>query len=408
MAAGQSPYRYGVPCRGVTGRIAALTILLQAVAGLPALASLQVAPAVVEAELAQGGRAGPVWVRNLSSGTAEAWVELVGLTHEPNGRPVFLDDPPSKATVAAVLRPSWERMSLGPGASAPLYFEVRPGPLPAALYAAAFIHTPVPTGTVRVSVLLLLSQPGAARPAGQGQPESWPPSCRVPPQADAEEAPVRVEAAWAEQERAGDPVQLVARVANRGPVHVRPRVMALICDRTGAVVGRALLVPAVVFPGAVRELRGAWAPALLPPGSYPMAVGPAGTPGQGWWESLLVVNGPYRLARVKGRMALLLGEKDAGRHVQAVLRNEGELALQGWLEVVVAAPGVPELRQRLDCPALQPGQQAVVALPGPTAGDAAGAHWRVRWVAHGQVVAEASASAPLPAVSAAMRGLGRP
>ena len=383
-----------------------VTLLVIAWPALRVSASLQVAPAVVEAPLEPGSTVGPVWVRNTGSQAAAVQVELVGLSHDPRGRPVFLTDPHFRGDIGRLLRPSWQSATVEAGEARPLHFQVTPAASGrASAYAAAWVQSAVPTGTLRVAVLLLLGDrvSGAglqAEPSGVGR---------------LEDGPLSVRAAWAEQRAAGAPVELVAEVFNGGAVHLRPRLLARVADERGRALGQALLGPALVLPGASRQLRGAWAPPLLPPGMYRVLLftsegATAGQPGP-LFETAFQVAAPYQVALAQGRVGLaLLGFDPSGRPaLQAVVHNGGLGPVAPLLELQVASDSGPIAATTVRGPLIPPGEQGAVVLPWPDRADAGRPHTAVvRWVDGGRTVAEASLTVWAALASAEPKGSGRP
>ena len=383
-----------------------VTFLVITSAAPGASASLQVAPAVVEAPLEPGSAVGPVWIRNTASRAAEVRVELVGLTHDPRGRPVFLTDPQVRSEIGRLVRPSWQSTTVDPGEARPLYFQVTPEASGrASAYAAAWVQSAVPTGTLRVAVLLLLggtasragletARSGGGLPAGES---------------------LAVRAAWAEQRAAGEPVELVAEVFNRGPAHLRPRLLARVVDERGRAVGEAFLGPGLVLPGASRQLRGAWAPPLLPQGRYRvLLLPPEGTatgPSSPLFEAAFQVTAPYQVALVQGRVELaLLGFDPSGRPaLQAVVQNAGSAPVAPLLQLQVTEEGGPIAATTLRGPLIPPGEQGAVVLPWPDTADAGKPHTAVvRWLDGGRTVAEASLAVWAALASAEPRGSSRP
>lgn len=382
-------------------------------------ASLQVAPAVVEAALEPGSTVGPVWIRNTASHPTRVQVELVGLTHDPRGRPLFLDDPQVRGEVSRLVRPSWSSASLEAGEARPLSFQVTPVAAGrGGVYAAALVQSAVPTGTLRVAVLLLLGGPsGGSGPADEAS---------VPATAFGDDA-LAVRAAWTEQRAPGEPVELVAEVFNAAGTHRRPRLMARIYDEAGRTLGETFLGPGLVLPGASRELRGAWAPPLLSPGRYRVvllpaehAVGPTGVrepsvTGEGRFSSLyetaFQVVAPYQVALVQGRVELaLLGVDPTGRPaLQAVVYNGGSTAVAPLLQLQVATHRGVVASTVVRGPAIAPGEQGAVVLPWPAKGEAAEPHTaRVRWLEAGRTVAEASLTVWSALAAAPAKGSSRP
>ena len=368
--------------RRAGGWIVFLTLVYMALGHPRAEASLQVSPAILEGALRPGQRTGPIWVRNGGPETTRVEAELVGLTHDAAGRPRFLRDPEVVQALAGLVRPSWEQVSLAAGETRPLYLEVSPRAHGApGAYGALLVKAAVPTGTLQVAVLLLLAGvrtgPDAAR-EGQAAGGSLP-----------------VVAAWVEQRKAGIPVELVAEVVNRGAVHRRPLLLARISGPDGSGLGEALLGPALVLPGARRQLRGVWSPALLVPGEYRVSLhhdGPGGHPAGPVGHLRFAVVAPYRVAVVEGSVSLaLLGTGPDGQPaLQALVRNTGSAPATPVLEVQVVSPAGAVGTSTVRVPEVAPGQQAAVLLPWPAPAGPGPHTARVRWVDQGRTVAESS------------------
>lgn len=325
-----------------------LSVAAWSALGGEASASLRVSPLVVEATLGVGSsRLGPVYVTNTAGAPLPVRVELVGLTHDVDGYPIFLMGERDRVRASRSVRPSWQEASLAPGESRALWFEPI-DPAREGAYLAALVSAPVPTGTLQVAVLLLLRGP---QPPG--------------------EAPgVRLEEVWAEQEAPGRPVEVVARVRNPHRTDGQARVEALIVGPDGSVEGRVTLGPSRLLPGTERLLRGRWEPAVLPPGRYVVhaALHEAGADGDGSGATALVdVVRPYELARLAGTMSVAL--RPGGGAVPSLvasLHNLGTRPARPLLEVRVRGREQVAASTRLRGPEVGPGRVVGVEVPWPS------------------------------------------
>ncbi|WP_324668281.1 hypothetical protein [Geochorda subterranea] len=312
-------------------------------AGDGALASLRVGPLVLEAPPGCPARLGPVEVTNVADGPVQARVEVVGLTHDLEGFPVFLDDAAARASARALLRPDWEDAALAPGERRELWLEVTGCPDEGA-YAAALISAPVLTGTLKVGVLVLLHGP-----------EAWP------------SAPVVLEGVWAQQEAAGQPIEVVARVRNPGAVGTMARVEALIVGPDGETRQRLWLGPGRLLPGASRLLRASWQPPLLPPGRYTIEarLHPDGSPDPVPKVARFDVIGPYQVAMVRGGLSLALSSEASPPSLVASVHNRGAVTVRPQLAVTFARDDEPVASQRLSGAQVGPGEVGGVEVPWP-------------------------------------------
>lgn len=316
--------------------------------GREAAASLRVSPLVLEATLgADASRLGPVYVTNTARAPLPVRVELVGLTHDVEGYPIFLMAERDRVRAWQSVRPSWQEAELAPGESKALWFEPA-GPAQEGAYLAALVSAPVPTGTLQVAVLLLLRGP---QPPG-------------------EPATVQLEEVWAEQEAPGQPIEVVARVRNPHRTDGQARVEALIVGPGGSVQGRVTLGPSRLLPGTERLLRGRWEPAVLPPGRYVVQAtlrGPgAGSDGR-VATGLVDVVRPYELARLAGTVSVAL-RPGAGAvpSLVASLHNRGTRPVRPLLEVRVSGREQVAAATRVEGPEVGPGQVAGVEVPWPS------------------------------------------
>ena len=311
--------------------------------GERAWASLRVGPLVLEAPPGCPARLGPVEVTNVADEPVHARVEVVGLTHDLEGFPVFLDEPSARASARALLRPDWEEAELAPGESRELWLDVTGCPDEGA-YAAALVSAPVLTGTLKVGVLVLL----------HGR-EAWP------------TVPVVLEGVWAQQEATGHPVEIVARVRNPGAAGTMARVEALIVGPDGETLERLWLGPGRVLPGASRLLRASWQPPLLPPGRYLVQARPhpesslEPTPSVARFD----VIGPYQVAVVRGGLSLALASDTSPPSLVASVHNRGAVPVRPQLAVTFAREDEPLASQRLSGAEVGPGEVGGVEVPWP-------------------------------------------
>ncbi len=381
-----------MPMRGIHQAAMGVALASVLLAAGPAQAAIQVSPAILEGLLARGSTLGPVTVFNPGPEEVQARVELAWLTHDPLGRPIFLEDPDSRRAAQAVIRPSWQVATIGAGAARPLHFVVDPvdANLRAA-YPVAFVQVPVPTGILRVAVLMLLG------PADSGGGELAP--------------TVRVRAAWVDQDAPGAPVGVLAEVFNAGEAHVRPRLVASVSGEGPGTLGEVALGPAVVLPGAVRRLQGLWRPAWLPVGRYRLQIGPAddraAESGGGrsglWYETAFEVVEPYRVAVVKGELQLSLtaASSVSPPRVQASVYNRGNTEVTPRLVVELARDGVVAASALATAPSVPPGGVATVELPWPQGVGAGRYVLTARWVDADRVVASGTVSVTSTAAVAA-------
>lgn len=373
-----------------TAMVATLaSVLLAAQAGQ---AAIQVSPAILEGLLVPGSTLGPVTVFNPGPEEVQARVELAWLTHDALGRPIFLEDPDSRRAAQAVIRPSWQVATIDAGGARPLHFLVDPvDPKLRAAYPVAFVQVPVPTGLLRVAVLMLL---GPAEPGGGEQPPA-----------------VRVRAAWVDQDAPGAPVGVLAEVLNAGEAHVRPRLVASVSGEGLGTLGEVALGPAVVLPGAVRRLQGLWRPAWLPAGRYRLRIGPAadravasgGDRSGLWYETAFEVVEPYRVAVVKGELQLSVTATSsvAAPRVQASVYNRGNTEVTPRLLVELAQDGVVAAGAVATAPSVPPGGVATVELPWPQGAGPGRYALTAHWVDGDRVVASGTVSVTSAAAVAA-------
>ncbi|HZU04624.1 MAG TPA: hypothetical protein VFB73_01480 [Chloroflexota bacterium] len=216
--------------------------------GARAQTTLGVSPVRVEQAATPGATVeGEVLVSNLSPRSLELRVSVrdIGATSERGE--VTLQEEPTPYSLRGWLTAEPAHFFLEAGGRAPVRYRlaVPPAASPGGRY-GALVFTPVvepQPGRVtlvgEVAVLFLLR----VRPL-PGQPE---PEERV--RVVALEAPPVV---WAW------PVSLVARVANDGAFHVRPRAAIRVTDWTGQEVARLALPEENIFPGGIRRLETAW------------------------------------------------------------------------------------------------------------------------------------------------------
>lgn len=311
---------------------------------VPAAASLRVSPLVVEGRVQEGGSPlGPVYVSNAGRVGLPVRVELVELSHDLQGHPVFSFDPASRARASELLRPSWEQEELSPGEGRELWLLPSAAARTQGAYVAALIGAPVPTGTLQVAVLVLLR--GASGPA---------------------EAPLLLEGVWAEQEAPGNPVDVVARVRNPGASDGWATVEATVVAADGSVHGRLTLGPQRVLPNAARLLRARWQPAVLPPGRYVVqATLNGGAPPVPASTASLDVVRPYELARVSGSVSVAVGTAGPQPSLVASLHNRSPRPVRPVLEVRVTGPRGPVASARVEGPEVQPAGVVGVRLPWP-------------------------------------------
>ncbi|MEW6046851.1 MAG: hypothetical protein AB1609_10270 [Bacillota bacterium] len=371
--------------KGLLGLVA---VAFVAAAPGPASSSIRVSPLMLDGDAGHaGGRLGPVYVTNTSGQPVPVQVELAGLTHDPDGYPVFLTDPEHRDLAIRSVRPSWTSAELRAGETRALWFDVHRPPH-GGVYLAALVRTPVPTGSLVVAVLLFLRGPGAST-----QPS------------------LRLEGVWAEQETPNQPVQVVAQVRNTGARDETARGEALLVGPDGQLQGRIHLGPATVLPGAVRLLRAEWRPGLLPPGRY---VVQAALAGQGGAAQKLAagfdVIRPYELARLAGALSLAVEADAAGIPVVvASVHNRSSRPVAPVLEISVTAKDGEKRSTTVRGPTVEPGAVDRVQLPWPAPLSAGEYQVDVEWLDGARRVAQAALSlAVAPSLARGSEGRATP